>query len=156
MAAAKPFLPRVVPPGAVADKAAAAAAVLAVIPMLMAGVASEVTLVAPPPPVAVEEMREGELPMSSGGGTHGLSLSSEPKAPEGSVAGTELGRTAVSHANDVVEIPSDDEADTVVKPPVLPRELALVQSKAGPSGGSSEGDLEWPFPEDLSKVRFVL
>ena len=28
--------------------------------------------------------------------------------------------------------------------------------EAGPSGGSSEGDLEWSFPEDPSKARFVL
>ena len=28
--------------------------------------------------------------------------------------------------------------------------------EAGPSGGSSEGDLEWPFPEDSLKARFVL
>ena len=39
---------------------------------------------------------------------------------------------------------------------VSPLELAVVQSEAGPSGGSLEGDLEWPFPEDPSKARFVL
>jgi len=32
----------------------------------------------------------------------------------------------------------------------------VVQLEAGPSGGSSEGDLEWSFPEDPSKARFVL
>ena len=37
-----------------------------------------------------------------------------------------------------------------------PWELAVVQLEAGPFSGSSEGDLEWPFPEDLSKARFVL
>ena len=31
-----------------------------------------------------------------------------------------------------------------------------ARSEAGPSGGSSEGDLEWPFPEDPSKARFFL
>ena len=143
---------------------------LAEIPVPMMGVALEVTLVAPPPSVAVKETREGVLPSSPGGGLHDLSLLLELKAPEGSVAGTELGRMAASRTNEVVEIPSDDEADTVVKPPVLPRELvvspwelavsprelAAVQSEARPSGGSSEGDLEWPFPEDPSKARFVL
>ena len=79
------------------------------------------------------------------------------------MAGTELGRPAASHANEVVEIPSDDEADTMEEPPVSPRELvvspqelAVVQSEVGPSSGSSEGDLEWPFPEDSSKARFIL
>jgi len=129
----------------------------------MARVAAEVTLVAPPPPGAVEETREDEPPTSPGGGPHDPSLPSEPKAPEGSVARTEPGHAAVSHANEVVEILSDDEADAVAKPPVSlrelevsPRELVVVQSEAGPSGGSSEGDLEWPFPEDLSKARFIL
>ena len=125
---------------------------------------------APPPPVVVEETREGELPISPGGVTHGLSLPSKPKAPEGSVARMELGRPAASRTNEVVEIPSDNEADTMAKPPVSPRELevsprelavsplelAVVQSEAGPSGGSSKGDLEWPCPEDPSKARFVL
>ena len=37
-----------------------------------------------------------------------------------------------------------------------PWELVVVQLEAGPSGGSPEGDLEWPCPEDPSKVRFVL
>ena len=79
------------------------------------------------------------------------------------MVGTELGHQAASHANVVVEIPSDDEANTVLEPPmsprelaVSPRELAVVRLEAGPSGGLSEGDLEWPFPEDSSKVRFVL
>ena len=125
MAAVKPSLPGVVAPGMAADKAAVAALVLAAIPVLMAAVVSEVTLAAPPPPVVVEETREGELPTSPGGGLHDLSLSSEPKAPEGSVAGTELGRPVAFQANEVVEIPSDDEADTVAEPPVSPRELAV-------------------------------
>ena len=81
VAAAKPSVPGVVPPRAAADKAAAVASVLAAILVPMAGVASEVTLAAPPPLVVVEEMREDELPISLGGGTHGLSLPSEPKAP---------------------------------------------------------------------------
>ena len=127
----------VVPPGAAADKAAVAVLVLAAIPVPMVGVALEVTLVAPPPPVMVEETMEGELPVSPGGGTHGLSLPSKPKAQEGSVAWTELGRPVASHANEVVEIPSDDEADTVADPPVSPWELVVVQLEAGPSGDSS-------------------
>ena len=72
------------------------------------------------------------------------------------MAGTELGRPAASHASEVVELPSDDEVDTVVEPPVSPRELAVVRSEVGPFGGSSKGDLEWPCPEDPSKARFIL
>ena len=34
--------------------------------------------------------------------------------------------------------------------------LAVIWSKAGPFGGLSEGDLEWPCPEDSVKVWFVL
>jgi len=163
VAAVKPSLPGVVPPGVAADNVTAMAMLLAAIPMPMAGVASGVTLMAPPSPVVVEETREGKLPISPGGGLHDLSLPSEPKAPEGSMAGTELGCPAASHANEVVEIPSDDEADIVAEPlvsprelAVSPRELAVVQSEAGPSGGSSEGDLEWPCPKDPSKAWFVL
>ena len=111
---------------------------------------------APPSPIAVEETRGGELPTLPGGGLHDLSLLSEPKVLEGSMAGTELGRPAVSHANEVLKISSDDEADTVAEPPVSPWELVVVRSEAGPFGGSSEGDLEWPFPKEPSKVRFVL
>ena len=88
VAAAMPSLLGVVPPGVAADNVTAMAMLLAAIPVPMAGVASEVTLAALPPPVAVEETREGELPISPGGGTHGLSLLSEPKAPEGSAVGT--------------------------------------------------------------------
>ena len=106
---------------------------------------------------------ESKLPIWPGGGLHDLSLSSEPKAPEGSVTGTELGRAAASRGNEVVEIPFDDSADAVAKPPVSPRELevsprelAVVQSEAGPFGSSSEGELEWPFLEDPSKARFIL
>ena len=150
MAMAKPSLPGLVPPGSAADKAAAAASVLAAIPVLMAGVASEVTLAALPPPVMVEETREGELPISPGGGTHGLSLPSEPEAPGGRAAGMELGRPVASHANEVVEIPSDDEADIAAGPPVSqrelevsPRELAVVQPEDGSFGGPPVNDLEW-------------
>ena len=32
----------------------------------------------------------------------------------------------------------------------------MVELEAGPSGGLSEGDLEWPCPEDPSKSWFVL
>ena len=56
----------------------------------------------------------------------------------------------------MVDIPSNDEADDMVEPPVSSRELAVVQSEAGPSGGLPKGDLEWPCPEDPAKVRFVL
>ena len=104
----------------------AVASVLAAIPMPMVGVTSEVTLAAPPPPVAVEETREGELPISSGGGPHDLSLPSEPKAPEGRATKMELGRLAAFHVDEVVEIPSDDEADIAAGPPVSPWELAVV------------------------------
>ena len=55
-----------------------------------------------------------------------------------------------------MEIPSDDEADDAVEPLVQSQELAMVRSEAGPSGGLPEGDLEWPCPKDLAKVRFVL
>ena len=72
------------------------------------------------------------------------------------MAGTELGHPAASHASEVVEILSDDEVDTVAEPPVSPREQAMVELEAGPSGGLLEGDLEWPCPKDPTKVRFVL
>ena len=32
----------------------------------------------------------------------------------------------------------------------------MVQVEAGSSGGLPEGDLEWPYPKDPSKVWFVL
>ena len=156
MAAAKPSVPGVVPLGAAADNLTATATLLAAILVPMAGVASEVTLAALPLPVVVEETREGELPISPGGGTHGLSLPSEPKAPEGSVVGMELGCLAAFHMNEVVDIPSDDEAEVVADPPVLSWGLVVVQPKAGPSGGPTEGDLEWPYPKDPLKVRFIL
>ena len=125
MAAVKPSLPGVVPLGVAADKVTAAATLLVAILVPMARVVSEVTLTAPPPPVALEETR-GKLPTAPGGGLHDLSLPSELKASEGSVVGTELGCPAASHANEVVEIPSDDEVDTVAEPPVSPRELAVA------------------------------
>ena len=59
-------------------------------------------------------------------------------------------------APEVVDIPSDNEAEVMVEPRASSRELAVVWSEAGPSGGLPEGDLEWPCPEDLAKVRFVL
>ena len=61
-----------------------------------------------------------------------------------------------ARATDVVEIPSNDEADDAVELPMTSWELAVVRSKAGPSGGLLEGDLEWPCLEDPSKVWFVL
>ena len=118
VAAAKPSVPGVVPLGAAADNVTATATLLAAILVPMAGVASEVTLAAPPPPVVVEETREGELPTSPGGGLHDLSLPSEPKAPEGSAVEIELGRLAAFHMNEVVNIPSDNEADVAPEPPV--------------------------------------
>ena len=126
--------------------------VLAAILMPMATVVSEVTLVASPPSVVVKEAKDTELPISPGGGLHDLSLPSEPKAPEGSVARTELGRPVASHANEVVEIPSDDEADIAAGPPVSSRELVVVQPEAGSSGGPPEGDVEWPCPERVSSL----
>ena len=62
----------------------------------------------------------------------------------------------VVHATEVVDIPFDDEVDDMVELPVSSRELAVVQSEAGPSSSPSEGDLEWSFPEDPSKAMFVL
>ena len=120
VAAARPSLLGVLPPGA-ADKAAAVASVLAAILVPTA----EVTLVAPSSAVAVEETRESELPISLGGGTHGLTSPSEAKASEESVAVTELGRPVASHANEVVAIPSNDKADLAARPPVSPRELMV-------------------------------
>ena len=149
-------LPGVVPPRAAVDKAVAAVLVLAAISVPMAGIMSEVTLAAPPPLVTVEETREGELPISPGGGPHGLSFPSEPKAPEGSAAGTKSGRPAAVGATDVVEILSDDEAEVVADPPASSQELVVVQPEAGSSGRPPEGDLEWPCPEDPSKAWFVL
>ena len=64
-------------------------------------------------------------------------------------------RPAVVHATEVVDIPSDDEADDMVELPVSSRELPVVPSEAGPSSGLSEDDLEWPYLEDPAKVRFV-
>ena len=74
----------------------------------------------------------------------------------GAAAETESKRSAAARATVVVDIPSDDEADDMVELPVSSRELAVVQSEAGSSGGLPEGDLEWPCPEDPSKVWFVL
>ena len=53
----------------------------------------------------------------------------------------ELEQSAVVHAREVVDIPSDDEADDAAEPPMLLRELAVVQPEAGPSSGLPEGDL---------------
>ena len=153
MAAASPSLPGVVPPGLVAGMVAAVAAA---IPVLAAEVTSEVTLMAPPPQAMAKEERETELPASPVGELHGSPLRLEPKAPEGDVAGMESECPAMACAPEVVDIPSDDEADDTVEPPVSSRELAVVRSVAGPSGGLPEGDLEWPCPEDPAKVRFVL
>ncbi|XP_066316626.1 uncharacterized protein [Miscanthus floridulus] len=148
VAAASPFLPGVVLPGSIASTVAAAASALAAISVLTAEVASEVTLTTPPPPAAAEEERETELPASPGGGLHGSPSWSELKASVGDAAGTESERPAVAYATEVVEIPSDDEADDMV-------ELAVGQSEARPSGGMPEGDLEWPCPEDPAKLESI-
>ena len=74
----------------------------------------------------------------------------------GDAAGTEPKCLSVACETEVVEIPSDDEANDVVELPTPLRELAVVRSEVGPSGRLEEGDLEWPCPEDPSKVRFVL
>jgi len=75
---------------------------------------------------------------------------SKLKALGGDVARLGLGRPAVAHANEVVEIPSDDKADVIAEPlvplrqpvgdvtaePLAPsRGLAVVQSVAGTYGG---------------------
>ena len=65
-------------------------------------------------------------------------------------------RPSTARATLVVEIPSDDEADVVVELLVPSWELAVVRSEAGRSNGLPEGDLEWPCPEDPSKVWFIL
>jgi len=72
------------------------------------------------------------------------------------MAGMESERPAAARATEVVDILSDDEVDDMVELPVTSQELAVVWSKAGPSSGLPKGDLEWPCPEDPSKVQFVL
>ena len=72
------------------------------------------------------------------------------------MAGTGSERPSAVHTTEMVEIPSDDEADDMVELPMLSWELAVVRSEARPSGGLPEGDLEWPCLEDPSKVWFVL
>ena len=156
MVAVNPSLLGVVPPRSVASTVAAVASALAAIPVLTTEVASEVTLVAPPPPAEAEEEGETELPASPGGELHGSPSRSELKALEGDAAGVKLEDPSVPHQTEVVEIPFDNEADDVVELPALSRELVVVQSKAGPSGRLEDGYLEWPFPEDPSKVWFVL
>ena len=104
--------------GAVAATVTAMAVALVAIPVPSAEVTSEVTLATIPKPAAAEEERETELPASPGGGLHGSPSWSEPKAPGESVAGTESERPAVVHATEVVDIPSDDEADNMAEPPV--------------------------------------
>ena len=104
----------------------------------------------------VEEARDTELPALLGGGLRGSPLMSEPKAPGEDMAGTESERLAAACATEVVDIPSDDQADVMVELPASSRELAVVWSEAGPSNGLPEGDLEWLCPKDPAKVRFVL
>jgi len=143
-----------VPSGSAVDEAAAVALVLAVIPVPMAMVASEVTLMA--------EARDTELPALPGGGSRGLPLPSEPKAPGEDVAWPGSGCPVAAQANEVVEIPSNDEADVSAEPsvplrqptgdvtaePLVPlRSLAVVQSVARTSGGPVVS------PQDLVVVR---
>jgi len=148
VATASPSLLGVVLAGSVASTAEAAAMVLAAIPVVTAKAALEVSLVAPPPPAAAEEERETGLPA--------LPSWSALVVSRGDVARTEPECLSVARETEVVEITSDDEADDEVELPVLSWELAVVRSKAGPSGGLAEGDLEWPCPENPTKVRFVL
>ena len=110
-----PSLLGVVPLGLVAGTVAAAASVLVAILVLTAEVTLEVTLMAPPPPATAEEERETELPASPVRELHGSPLRLEPKALEGDVARTESERSTVACAPKVVDIPSDDEVDVVVK-----------------------------------------
>ena len=112
--------------GAVAAIVMAVASTLVVILVLTAGAMSEVTLMAPPPPVIVEEERGTELPASPSGGPHGSPVCSEPKALGESTVGMVSEHPAAVHATEVVDIPSDDEADDMAEPPVSPRELAVV------------------------------
>ena len=72
------------------------------------------------------------------------------------MAGMEPERLPVAHETEVVEITSDDVVDDEVEPLVLSRELAVVWSEAGPSSELEETDLVWPYPKDLTKVRFIL
>ena len=72
------------------------------------------------------------------------------------MARTELECPLVAYETEVVEIPSDDEANDVVELPAPSWELAMVWSEAGPSSGLEEGDLEWPYPEDPTKVWLIL
>lgn len=134
--------------GSVAAIVTMAASTLAAILVPTAGVVSEVALAAPPPPIVAEEKRETELPASPGGGPPGSSLPPGPKEPKESVTGIESGRPMAVHADEVVDIPFDDEMDIMARPPMLSRELAVVQSKAGPSSALPEGDLEWAYPKD--------
>ena len=120
VAAVKPSLPGVVPPGSAVDMAAAVASVLAAIPVPTAGVGSVVTLADPHPPVAVEEAREAELPILPSGGPPGSSLLSGLKEPEESAAGTKSGCPVVVHTNEVVDILSDDKADIAAGPLMSP------------------------------------
>ena len=85
VAAARPSVLGMVPPGSGFDEAAAVASVLAAIPVPMA---SEVTLAA--------EARDTELPALLGGGSRGSPLPSESKAPGEDVARPGLGRLAAA------------------------------------------------------------
>ena len=134
MVAANPSLPRVVLPGSVASMATAVATVLAAIPVVVEA-SPVVSLTAPPPRVMAEEEKETETPASPGRGLHGSPSWSELKAPRENAAKTELERPAAVHITEVVDIPSDDEANDMVELPVSSQELTVVRSKAGPPVG---------------------
>ena len=117
MVAVGPSLPRAVPPGPIASTAAAAATVLAAIPVVMAEAALEVPLAAPAPPAVAKEERETELHASLGRGLRGSPSGSALEVPGGGMSGMELEHLSVARETEVVEIPSDDEADDVVELP---------------------------------------
>lgn len=151
-----PSLLGAAPLGSVTSTVVAAAAALAVIPVATAEVTSEVTLASPPPLAVAEEERETRFLASPGRALHGSPSQSTLEVSRGDAAETKPECLLVACETKVVEIPSDDEADDEVEPPVLSWEQAVVRSKAGPSSRLEETDLVWPCPEDPTKVRFIL
>ena len=103
--------------GSVASTAVAMAMVLVVILVVMAEAALEVSLAALPPPAAAKEERETRLPASPGMGLHGSPSRSKLEVPGGDAARTKPERLSVARETEVVEIPSDDEANDVVELP---------------------------------------
>ena len=75
----------------------------------------------------------------------------------GDATGPEPEHLSVAHEDEVLEIPSDGEADGEVEPPAPSRELAVVGSSAGPSSGFGVSrNLVWPCPGDPRKAQFIL